>query len=276
MWEPLVSIIIRTCNRPDVLKNAIDSVLEQTYSNIEIVIIEDGSNSAEEMLQREYANLRYQYMHTKKKSGRTVAGNLGLKNAGGEYFNFLDDDDILLPNHVKTVLEALKRENGLAAYAIAEEHQIVSGIYPYKVKRKFVRYNQPYSKLLLCYKNYIPIQSIMFHRSLYEMCGGFDEKLDYLEDWDMWVRYSAKCDFVFVPEVTSVYYTPYKNRKKQKRDMEMRRARQEIIEKHKDYSINMNAEEINREMDYILNIYSKTGLFFYMKKFRDFILYKDI
>ena len=279
MKDPLVSIIIRTCGRPFILKNAIDSVLKQTYSNVEIVIVEDGSDISEEMLKRDYKNIKYQYLHTQIKVGRSVVGNLGLKNANGEYFNFLDDDDILLPNHVDTLIEKILRESQLVAYSIAEEYQIkVSDTvsYPYKIKRKFIRYKQPYNKLLLCYKYYLPIQSVMFHRSLFEKYGGFDEKLDCLEDWDMWVRYSTACDFLFISEVTSIYYTPYKNKKKQKRDILMKRAREEIIKNHKDYNANMNVEQINRDMDYILNVYTKTGLFFYMKKIRDFLLYRDI
>lgn len=55
-----------------------------------------------------------------------------------------------------------------------------------------IRYKQPFNRLLLYTFNYIPIQSIMFQKSLYEEYGGFDEKLDNLEDWDLWVRYSQK------------------------------------------------------------------------------------
>lgn len=276
---PLVSVIIRTCGRPHILKNAIESVINQDYSNIEIVVVEDGSTSSEHVVKEYCKNINYQYHHTAEKAGRTVVGNLGLQKARGEYFNFLDDDDILLHQHVDVLVSETVKHNSLIAYAIAEEHQVKIGgntSYPYKVKRKFVRYDQPYNKLLLCYKNYLPIQSVMFHRSLFEQYGGFDENLDYMEDWDMWVRYSLVCDFLFVPQITSIYYTPYKNRKKQERDLLMKEARRNIIIKHRNYDVHINAAQINKDMEYILNVYTKAGVFFYMKKIRDLLLYKDI
>lgn len=277
--KPLISIIIRTCGRPNILKRAIDSVVNQKYNNIEIVIVEDGFNLAENMLENNYSHIRYKYFNTSCKKGRTVVGNIGLKEAGGEYFNFLDDDDILLPQHLCVLIKGIIKQNKLAAYSIAEEHQIKtkrSEKYPYKVKRKIIRYAQPYNKLLLCYMNYLPIQSILFHRSLFEQYGGFDETLNVLEDWDIWVRYSMACDFLFIPEVTSIYYTPYKSKKKQERDILMKDARKELIKKYKTYDMNLSAEQIYQDMDYLLNVFHKKNIIFYMKKIRDFLLYRDI
>lgn len=275
---PLVSIIIRTCGRPAVLKKAIESVKKQTYTNFEIVIVEDGGTGAEEIVLCECANVRYQYLHTEKRSGRTVIGNMGMNAAKGDFLNFLDDDDILLPNHIEVLVEHILTNNVLVAYAIAEEHQIKQcdkeGVFT--VKRKIIRYAQPYNRLLLCYMNYFPIQSIMFHRSLYEKCGGFDERIDVLEDWDMWLRYSVVCKFHYIPQITSIYYTPYKSNRKRERDISMKKAEVEIAKKNSTLNICMNAEEIYYEMDYILNRFTKKGIAFYLKKARDFLLYKDI
>ncbi|HHV10254.1 MAG TPA: glycosyltransferase [Clostridiales bacterium] len=278
LGSPLVSVIIRTCGRPHILKNAIESVVNQDYANIEIVVVEDGSSTSEHVVRECCKKVSFQYYHTAEKVGRTVVGNLGLQRAKGEYFNFLDDDDILFHQHIDVLVSEAVKHNKLVVYAIAEEHQIKEGgktSYPYKVKRKLVKFAQQYNKLLLCYKNYLPIQSVIFHRSLFEQYGGFDESLDYMEDWDMWVRYSSVCDFFFVPQITSIYYTPYKNRKKQERDILMKEARRKIILKHSNYDVHINAEQINNDMEYILNVYTKTGLFFYMKKIRDLLLYKD-
>lgn len=275
---PLISIIIRTCGRPHVLKHAIDSVMNQQYPNIEIVIVEDGSSSSEYMIKKEYPNLNYQYYYTPYKSGRTIVGNLGLSVAKGEFFNFLDDDDILLPEHVNTLVETLSNTNFKVGYSIAEEHQIKACSLKDKfiVKRKLIRYAQPYNRLLLCYMNYFPIQSVMFHRSLYETMGGFDESLDILEDWDLWLRYSTKENFIFIPKVTSVYYTPYKGVKKSSRNIVMKQTEKKIIEKYKSYELHLSAYDINQDMDFILNVFTKKGLLFYLKKLRDLIIYKDI
>ena len=209
MKTPLVSVIIRTCGRPQVLANALKSIQAQRYPAIEVVVIEDDKNISEKYIKENFSTLNVSYHCTNHKCGRCKSGNLGLALARGEYLNFLDDDDILLPNHVETLARRLEDTHYLAAYAIAEEHQIVTDrrCPPGKrVRRRLIRYKQPYNRLLLCYMNYIPIQSIMFHRKVYDELGGFDEQMDLLEDWDLWVRYSAHYDFLYVPTVTSVCF----------------------------------------------------------------------
>lgn len=277
---PLVSIVIRTCGRPDVLKNALNSVKKQTYPKIEVVIVEDGMALSQKMINEKYSDMDIKYYSTGKKSGRSVVGNIGLAKANGEYINFLDDDDLFYENHIETLIkEIVKNKNAGAAYSIAEESQIKvlsQDPYKYKEKRIIHRYHQKYNKLLLFSYNYIPIQSILFKRKLYEKMGGFDEKLDYLEDWDIWVRYSTICDFVYVPVVTSKYFVPYKSRKKMKRNRELEKARKDLKKKFENYNVSMNLANVNEEMDYILYVHNKKGMYYYLKIIRDFILYRDM
>lgn len=279
MEQALVSIIIRTCGRPQILERALESIRIQTYSNIEVIIVEDGKNTSENFVFTRFPDLAISYQCTGKRYGRCRAGNLGLASAKGKYINFLDDDDFFLPCHVETLVSHLETSGGMAAYSIAEEYQICSKKQQSEetiVKRKLIRYRQPYNRLLLCYLNYIPIQSIMFSRALYDDLGGFDEKLEVLEDWDLWVRYSSRYDFDFIPLVTSVYHTPYKSRKKQIREGKMQKASQVLLQKHQQYHVSMTAAQVNREMDYILNVFNKKRLLFYMQKIRNFLLYRDI
>ena len=275
--KPLVSVIIRTCGRPEVLKNAIESVKQQCYSSIETVIVEDGENISETYIKERFPDMNIRYTCTGEKKGRCKAGNIGLGMAQGDYLNFLDDDDLLLPNHVKILMDKIEEENAKVAYAVAEEHQIRKDhAGKISVKRKFVRYKQPFNRLLLCSMNYFPIQSVMFAREVFLSCGGFDESLDVLEDWDLWLRYSMKNDFAFVNETTSIYYTPYKGKDKKKRDIQLKESGDIAVEKHKAYILQMDATEVNKEMDYILNVYNKKTIWFYLKKFRNFLMYRDI
>lgn len=279
MNKPLVSIIVRTCGRPHVLEKALDSIRTQRYENIETVVIEDGENISEEYIKEKFSDMNLIYSCTGTKVGRCVAGNLGLERATGKYLNFLDDDDILMLNHVDILVEALENNPCRVAYAVAEEHQIRitdSATRTYKVRRKFVRYKQPFNRLLLCYMNYIPIQSIMFEKTLYDQLGGLDEKLDVLEDWDLWLRYALENDFLFVNTVTSIYYTPYKNKQKRSRESYMHDSEENVIRKHAQYQLSITAEQANKDMNYILNIFNKKGFLFYMQKVRNFLLYRDI
>ena len=120
MEIPLVSVLIRTHQRPDVLKTALDSVRKQTYPNIQVVIIEDGINTAEKLLKEKYADLNYVYEATGKKIGRCGAGNRALELAKGEYCNFLDDDDAFFDNHIQLLIDAVLKTNSMVAYAVAE------------------------------------------------------------------------------------------------------------------------------------------------------------
>lgn len=280
MKKPLVSIIVRTCGRPQVLANALKSIQSQQYSAIETVVIEDGpENISEQFIRTNFSDMKIIYHCTSHKCGRCKSGNIGLKLAKGEYLNFLDDDDILLPNHVDILVRQLESAHYSAAYTIAEEHQSTAGPNcPPEgyVRRKLVRYRQPFNRLLLCYMNYIPIQSIMFRRKLYQELGGFDEEMELLEDWDLWVRYAAHYDFLYIPTVTSVYYTPYKGRQKQKREHEMHKAMEIALEKYRRYPMELSAAQISQDMDYILNTFNKKGFLFYMQKIRNFLLYRDI
>ena len=210
--------------------------------------------------------------------GRCIAANVGLKNSNGKYINFLDDDDILMPQHISLLVKTLEESNYCVAYSVAEEHQTKttnSTEQEWRVKRKLIRYKQPFNRLLLCYMNYIPIQSVMFERSLYERYGGLDENLDVLEDWDLWLRYAIETDFIFVNEVTSIYYTPYKGIKKRKREIHMYKSEKEVVQKHAQYQLKISAEQVNRDMDYIVNVFNKKGIVFYMQKIRNYLLYRD-
>ena len=116
----------------------------------------------------------------------------------------------------------------------------------------------------------------MFSKTLFEQYGGLDENLQVLEDWDLWVRYSSHCNFLYVPEITSIYHTPYKGNAKHRRESGLHHAEIEVIRKHKQYQIALDAEQINKDMDYILNVFNKKGFLFYMQKIRNFLLYRDI
>ena len=238
MEKELVSIIVRTCNRPHILREALESIRRQTYPNIEVVVAEDGANTAQEMLETEFSDMNIRYACTGERKGRTVVGNLALSMASGAYMNFLDDAD---------------KKRGFREY-----------------KRK-IRYRQPFNRTYLTFHNYIPIQSILFCRTLYEELGGFDEKLDILEDWDVWVRYSTKTDFIFVDQITSLYHVPTR---KVKRDADMYHAFGEVTKKFAGYEARMNYYEINRELEYILEEIKTPKWKKVLKTLRDRVLYR--
>lgn len=213
---PLVSIITRThVGRSTYLQQAILSVANQTYPNIEHIIVEDGGNTHETMClyaaQNISPNLRYLSM---PKVGRCVAGNKALESAKGRYCLFLDDDDLLFADHVEVLCAALLKESSaVGAYSPAMEihTDIVNKETGEYIETQYsfpAGLSQEYSFDKLCQHNYIAIQSILFDRQLYVERGGFDANLDYLEDWNLWVRYGWNNVFVYAPKITSMYRVP--------------------------------------------------------------------
>jgi GT2 family glycosyltransferase len=210
----LVSIIIRTYNnRLDFLKEALQSICNQTYRNIEVIVVEDGSSYAEAFIRNICAsNIKNIIYRSISKSGRCRAGNVGLSLATGQFLMFLDDDDLLYPDHLEVLAGELKSDNNIAAvYTSAFEVLTdICSIQPleYIELEKNVIYRQQFSRSLMWKSNYIPIQAILFKRELYESYGGFDEELEMLEDWNLWTRYTLENEFKFIDKTTSLYRVP--------------------------------------------------------------------
>lgn len=244
---PKVSVIVRTCGRPAVLRETLISLRNQTYPNVEVVVVEDGKNISEKMIRKEFADLNLIYLATGEKAGRSKAGNLAMERATGKYLNFLDDDDLFYADHIEVLVTQLLKGKNRAAYAFGFEtpiEVISKEPYQYSVKHYNGTYKQEFDKIMLCHHNYIPIQTIMFEKSLFEEYGGLDERLDALEDWDLWVRYSLHTDFTCVPKTTSLYRVPYNRRENAKRQKALDDALVIVRNKHKGYVQNISVYEI--------------------------------
>lgn len=244
---PMVSIIVRTCGRPAVLRETLNSLRNQTYPNIEVVVAEDGPNISEEMIRNEFGDMNVLYFATGKKVGRSKAGNLAMDKASGIYLNFLDDDDLFFADHVEVLVAALVQGSNRAAYAFAFETPIEvlsQNPYQYSVKHYNEVHKQEFNKVILCHHNYIPIQTIMFEKSLYLEYGGLDESLDALEDWDLWVRYSLHTNFTCIKKTTSIYRVPYDKKVNAKRQKELDEALLVVRNKHKEYTQKISVYDI--------------------------------
>jgi len=220
---PLVSVITRTYRgREHYLKECIASVLNQTYKNIEHIIVEDGGDTHKALIEKikeSYSGASIFYF-SQEKLGRSAAGNKGLGEARGKWCIFLDDDDLFLPDHIEILVNELASSSELsAAYALAWE--VKTDAAPVGYSERFYLtapvFYQEYSQEILMHHNYIPIQCILFNRNLFVERGGFDESLDQLEDWNLWVKYSINNKFKWVCKTTSMYRTPYSTQHATKR-----------------------------------------------------------
>ncbi|MCP4346746.1 MAG: glycosyltransferase family 2 protein [Desulfobacterales bacterium] len=246
---PLVSILVRTCNRKDWLRETLLSVKHQTYPNIEVVVVEDGPPLSEKMVLEEFMpimNLQYHATHVKV--GRSKAGNIALGMANGEWMNFLDDDDILFADHAEVLIQAALEHNVQGVYGLAwETGTRVISENPLKYEELFytIRHRRQFSRVALWHYNYIPIQSLMFNRNLYEEHGGLAEDMDQLEDWNLWTRYTLNTDFVLIEKCTSKYRVPFDSRLHEARQEQLDISYKKALEKQKQMIYTSNPRTIS-------------------------------
>ncbi len=211
--RPLVSLIIRTYpGRLPLLHEALVSARLQTYRPLEVIVVEDGGSTAAASCARLGHISDLDMVHyAAPRRGRGYTGNIGLALARGDYISFLDDDDLLFADHIEALAGELLKGEARAAHAYAWEVETVftpEKWLPYREAAPQSRLDRPFDRPRLWRENYIPIQAVLFDRSLYETYGGFAEDLESLEDWDLWQRYALAGDFATVAKTTSLFRMP--------------------------------------------------------------------
>jgi glycosyltransferase involved in cell wall biosynthesis len=227
--------------------------VNQTYSRIEVVVVEDGGSQMQEMVEgyrHHFENLVFVPL---EKSGRSPAGNAGLAKSTGRCLCFLDDDDLLLSDHVETLVNSLATSPAaFAAAALAMELPTLTACAETPVYRESgPRYQhlEPFEHHRLWNHNLFPIQTVLFRREVYHLMGGFDESLDALEDWDLWMRYSMCGAFVRVPKSTSAYRIPGDPEAIQRRQKALDAPYHRVRTNHGERVICLPVHELTRQTD---------------------------
>lgn len=211
MKSPLVSILIRTQNRPT-LKRALKSVAAQNYSPLEVVIINDGGKDCRQVIESalDAGNHKnaplHQYLALETPQGRSVAANHAMALASGSFWLFLDDDDLLLPNHVSDLVSAILNAREKEKPDIIGAYSAVRCI---STHNKWVElgalYNHTLNSTSLPFKNILPIHSVLFDRKVYDCGCHFDESLDLYEDWHFWVQVIRYGDLIGTGKISALY-----------------------------------------------------------------------
>lgn len=232
-----VSIVVRTLGRRrKLLSKALASIAAQTHAEMEAIVVEDGGAAAADIVADADRARPGTFRHIPiAQSGRCAAGNVGLDGATGAFLGFLDEDDELYPDHAARLVAALDASpTHRCAYARAhrEDCDGLENDAPQRVRIIDDETFIPFNRTLLWLRNRLPIQAALFRRGLYEDHGGFDPALELLEDWDLWIRYSALEDFLPVDAVTSLYRAPARLADVKEREAAHLSWREAIIEKH--------------------------------------------
>ncbi len=198
--KPLVSVIVRTKDRPLLLHEALQSIVNQSYSPLEIVVVNDGGCDISDVLSHfRQQDISIQLLNQKHNVGRSSAGNIGLRAANGQYLIFLDDDDWFEPQHISILIDALQNNpQYLAAYA-----NIKFCDAPGKPAKHI--FNTPFDPTLLMLENTIPIHALLFKRTLLDKGCKMDEQFDQFEDWDLWLQFSCYTNFLHIDQISASY-----------------------------------------------------------------------
>lgn len=198
--EPLVTILIPVYNGSNYVADAIESALAQTYKNLEILVVNDGScdDDATEKVVLSYGE-KVRYLK-KKNGGVSSALNLGIKNMRGDYMSWLSHDDVYLPDKIEKQIRKVTGNNDIilcsGSLMDADRNPIV-----YRIKKLNGKYNgvELFREFL---QGYI-LNGLGFFipKSVFEKCGLFDESMRYLQDLDLWMRMMIQdYNFICMPD----------------------------------------------------------------------------
>ena len=196
----LVSVIIPTFNRPQMLETSINSIISQTYQNFEIVVVNDGGLDVSGLVDS-FQDPRVRYISHPKNKGLAAARNTGIRNASGLYIALLDDDDLFYPEHLETALRTLSKETPVI-YTDAVRATYNRCGDNYHLSKKSIPYSIDFDRNKLLMGNLSPVNCFVFEKSLALKAGLFDETLSTLEDWDFWIRLSSLTAFKHIAKPT--------------------------------------------------------------------------
>lgn len=198
-----VSVIVRTKDRPNLLKKALASLANQTFNKFEVILVNDGGEDISFLVDEFNSYFSINYLCHKHSQGRTSAINTGLSVAKGKWIGYLDDDDILYPWH----FEALMQTTDNSSKVIFSDHnkaifKCSNDLFPIRlVGAPTWNYNR--QELLV--QNFIPIHSYIHMHKCIDQIGLWNENLDRLEDYEFLIRLSKLSTFNHVRKVTCEY-----------------------------------------------------------------------
>lgn len=205
MASALVSVIIPAYNRVKYIRQAVDSALNQTYSPVELIVVDDGSTDGTyEVLQKYVDRIQLIHHEGRLNRGQSAAINLGLAKAKGKYIAILDSDDYWELNKLEVQVAFLEAnpEIGLVytnGYCVDAEGR---RLYAYH-SPNHVEHNDPNRVLLDCYMA-LPVNSLV-RKAIYDEVGLFEEAFRAAQDHDMLIRMAEVTEFAYLPDYLFYY-----------------------------------------------------------------------
>lgn len=204
---PLFSVVIPLFNKENFIQNTLNSVLNQTFNDYEIIIINDGSTDKSEQIVEEFNDSRIIYL-SKLNEGVSAARNYGIQHSKGKYIAFLDADDLWLPSHLSALKSLIDRhpEAGIFAsrYKLIFQNQSIYTPNYQNINAEYSGIITDYFESSLHYA-VATSSSVAVPKSVFEKIGNFDTAINIGEDMDMWIRIALEYSVVIGNSVTVSY-----------------------------------------------------------------------
>jgi LmbE family N-acetylglucosaminyl deacetylase/glycosyltransferase involved in cell wall biosynthesis len=200
-----LSIVVRTRNRPALLREALESLRRQTARPSQVVVINDGGAPVGDLAEPLRGAFEMKVEDAPRRQGRSAAANRGVALATQDLVGFLDDDDVCYPDHVERLVGAHRHGPEPVVYSDAVTVLYASHEDGWQERHRELQYSQDFDPDYLLFANFIPLHSLLLPRALFLQAGGFDRNLDYSEDWDLLIRLSFEVSFRHVRAVTCEY-----------------------------------------------------------------------
>lgn len=188
---PKVSVVIPTYNRRDLVQRAIQSVLDQTYRDFEIIVIDDGSTDGTRAAVEGRERVRYL---RQTNGGPASARNLGIREAQGEFIAFLDSDDVWLPEFLTSQVDVLSRYPEVALVC-ARSSVGNKEAKDFPLRRKLIT-GDLYARLYD--RSFVRTPTVVVRKSCLDAVGCFNESYPWSEDHDLWLRIARKYEIAYV------------------------------------------------------------------------------
>jgi GT2 family glycosyltransferase/SAM-dependent methyltransferase/tetratricopeptide (TPR) repeat protein len=202
---PMVSVIVPTYNRPDRLREALQSILAQTFQDFEIIVVNDGDTDVSPVIDALPHGGRITYVKHERNKGLAASRNTGIHLSRGTYLAYLDDDDRYYPDHLAVLVQALQQGPFKAAYTDAFRAIEVCDGSQRCVTQRDLPYSYDFNPAHLLVTNYFPVLCMMHERACLDEIGLFDETLFAHEDWDLWIRMATKYPFLHITRTTAEF-----------------------------------------------------------------------
>lgn len=184
-FNPLVSVIVTTFNRKNMLAQTLDSICKQTWRDIEVIVVDNMSQDGTESMVAELSDDRIRYFRNPNYGVIAVNRNFAMRHARGQYIAFCDDDDLWMPAKLSLQLDFLERHpNAVLCYT-----QATSFMDDEILKEKMISRRVTHAHFFnLLRGNFIPNSSVLVKKKVFDQLGMLNESSDLREDYEMWLR----------------------------------------------------------------------------------------